>query len=124
MNSMNKRLYALFALVLFVSTMNFEVAANDKPQTWKGVVTMVCTAPPPAGASAAAGDPCRYSLYTPGDKKLYVLNPQDQAAKFAKKTVTVTGTITSAPKTKMATNDGIVEASTIQAAAIAPVPGS
>jgi hypothetical protein len=124
MNPMNKRLYPVFALVLFGSAMNFVAAANDKPQTWKGVVTLVCTAPPPAQAAAAAGDPCRYSLFTPGDKKLYVLNPQDQAAKFAKKTVTVTGTIASAPKTKIATNDGIVEASTIQVAAIAPVPGS
>ena len=124
---MAKRLCAVFALILFAGALNFLAAApaaNDKPQTWKGVVTMVCTAPPSAGAAAAAGDPCRYSLFTPGDKKLYVLNPQDQAAKFAKKTVTVTGTITSAPKTKMATNDGIVEASTIQVAAIAPVPGS
>jgi hypothetical protein len=121
---MTKRLSAVFALILFAGALNFLAAANDKPQTWKGVVTLVCTAPPAAGSAAAAGDACRFALFTPSDKKLYVLNPQEQAAKFSKRAVTVTGTISTAAKTKMATNDGVVDASTIQVASIAPVPGA
>jgi hypothetical protein len=122
----SKRLCAVFAAILFAGALNFLAAANDKPQTWKGVVTLLCAAPP-AGASAAAattGDACRWALFTPSDKKIYVLDPQERVAKFSKKTVTVTGTISSAAKMKMATNDGIVDASTIQVASISPVPGS
>jgi len=123
---MSKRLCAVFAVILFAGALNFLAAANDKPQTWKGVVTLLCAAPP-AGASAAAataGDTCRWTLFTPADKKVFVLDPQERVAKFSKKTVTVTGTLSSAAKTKMATIDGVVEASTIQVANIAPVPGS
>ena len=118
---MSNRLWLAFALIFFAGFLSF-LAANDKPQTWKGYVTYVCTAPPAAGA--AAGDPCRYSLFTVADKKLYVLNPQEQAAKYSKKLVTVTGTISGRAKTKLATNNGTVEASTIQASSISPVPGS
>jgi hypothetical protein len=127
---MAKRLCAVFALILFAGALNFPAAApaaNDKPQTWKGVVTLLCAAPPATGSAAAtaapAGDTCRWTLFTPSDKKIYVLNPQERVAKFSKKTVTVTGTMTAA-KMKMATNDGVVEATTIQVASIAPVPGS
>jgi hypothetical protein len=123
---MAKRLCAVFALILFAGAINFLAAApapNDKPQTWKGVVTLLCAAPPAAGSAAAAGDACRWTLVTPSDKKIYVLDPQERVAKFSKKTVTVTGTV-SAAKIKMATIDGVVDASTIQVASINPVPGS
>ena len=127
---MSKRLSAAFAVILFAGTLNFLAAApaaNDKPQTFKGVVTLLCAAPPAGGPAAAAaapaGDTCRWTLFTLSDKKVYVLNPQERVAKFSKKTVTVTGTITTA-KIKMATNDGVVDASTIQVASIAPTSGS
>lgn len=125
---MSKRLCAVFAVILFAGALNFLAAspgANDKPQTWKGVVTLLCAAPPAAGSAAAApaGDTCRWTLFTPADKKIYVLDPQERVAKFSKKTVTVTGTL-SAAKTKMATNDGVVDASTIQVASISPASGS
>ncbi len=72
-------LRSLRHLILFASALNFLSAANDKPQKpGEGVVTLVCTAPPPAGAAAGA-DPCRYSLFIPADRKLYVLNPQEQS---------------------------------------------
>jgi hypothetical protein len=126
---MSKRLCAVFALILFAGTLNFVAAApaaNDKPQTFKGVVTLLCAAPPAGSAAAAAataGDTCLWTLLTPADKKVYVLNPQERVAKFSKKAVTVTGTITTA-KTKMATIDGVVDASTIQVASITPASGS
>jgi hypothetical protein len=128
---MSKRLCAVFAVILFAGALNFLAAApaaNDKPQTFKGVVTLLCAAPPAAGSAAAtaapAGDACRWTLLTPADKKVYVLNPQERVAKFSKKTVTVTGTVSTAAKTKMATIDGVVEASTIQVATISPASGS
>jgi hypothetical protein len=122
---MSKRLCAVFALILFAGALNFLAAANDKPQTFKGVVTLLCSAPPAAGsAPVAASDACRWTLFTPSDKKIYVLDPQERVAKFSKKTVTVTGTVSSAAKTKMATIDGVVEASTIQVATISPASGS
>ena len=43
---------------------------------------------------------------------------------ISKKLVTVTGTISGRAKTKLATNNGTVEARTIQASSISPVPGS
>ena len=122
---MSKRLCAVFAVILFAGALNFLAAANDKPQTWKGVVTLLCAAPP-AGAAAATrppGDACRWTLFTPSDKKIYVLDPQERVAKFSKKTVTVTGTITSR-QDQDGHRHGVVDASTIQVASISPVPGS
>lgn len=121
---MIKRLCAVFAVILFAGALNYLGAANDKPQTWKGVVTMLCAAPPPAGTPAPAGDTCRFTLFSPSDKKVYILNPQERMAKFSKKAVTVTGTLSNAAKVKMATNDGTVDASTIQVASITPASGS
>ena len=127
---MSKRLSAVFTAILFAGALNFLAAApaaNDKPQTFKGVVTLLCAAPPAGSAAAAAapaGDTCRWTLFTPSDKKIYVLNPQERVAKFSKKTVTVTGTVSTAAKTKMATTDGVVDASTIQVASITPASGS
>ena len=118
---MSKCLWLACAVILFAGSLSF-LAANDKPQTWKGYVTLVCTAPPAAGA--AAGEPCLYSLFTPADNKLYVLKPQEEAAKYSKKLVSVTGTISGRTKMKIATNNGIVEATTIRASSISPVPGS
>jgi hypothetical protein len=124
---MSKRLFAVVAVTLFAGALNYAGAANDKPQTWKGVVTLLCAAPP-AGAAAstasAAGDTCRLTLVSPSDKKVYVLDPQARMVKYAKKNVTVTGTLSSAAKIKMATTDGVVDASTIEVASITPASGS
>jgi hypothetical protein len=122
---MSKRLYAIFAVILFAGAVSFLAAANDKPQTFKGVVTLMCAAPPASGSllAAPAGDACRFTLATP-DKKFFVLDPQERVSKFSKKTVTVTGTVSTAAKMKMATIDGVVEAGTIQVASIAPTSGS
>ena len=123
---MSKRLCAVFAVILFAGALNYAAAANDKPQTWKGVVTMLCAAAP-AGASSAAsttGDTCRLTLVTSSDKKVYVLDPQARMTKYATKTVTMTGTLSGAAKIKMATNNGVVEASTIQVASVTPTSGS
>jgi hypothetical protein len=121
---MSKRLFVVFALVVFAGALNCVSAANDKPQTWKGVVTLLCAAPPDGSVAAPAGDACRFALVTPSDKKVFVLDPQARLAKYAKHTVTVTGTLSGAAKIKMATIDGVVEASTIQVASITPASGS
>ena len=124
---MSKRLFAVVAVILFAGALNYAGAANDKPQTWKGVVTLLCAAPP-AGTAApiasATGDTCRLTLVSPSDKKVYVLDPQARMVKYAKKTVTVTGTLSSAAKIKMATTGGVVDASTIQVASITAASGS
>jgi len=122
-----KRLCAVFAMILFAGALNYVGAANDKAQTWKGVVTLLCAAPPAgtaASATSAVGDTCRLTLVSPSDKKVYVLDPQGRMVKYAKKSVTVTGTLSTAAKIKMATTDGVVDASTIQVASITPASGS
>jgi len=122
-----KRLCAVFAVILFAGALSYVGAANDKPQTWKGVVTLLCAAPPagaPVSAASSVGDTCRLTLVSPSDKRVYVLDPQARMVKYAKKSVTVTGTLSSAAKIKMATTDGVVDASTIQVASITPASGS
>ena len=124
---MSKRLFAVVAVICFAGALNYAGAANDKPQTWKGVVTLLCAAPPAgtdASAASAAGDTCRLTLVSPSDKKVYVLDPQARMVKYARKNVTVTGTLSSAAKIRMATTDGVVDASTIQVASITPTSGS
>jgi len=122
-----KRLCAVFAMILFAGALNYVGSANDKAQTWKGVVTLLCAALPAgtaASATSAVGDTCRLTLVSPSDKKVYVLDPQGRMVKYAKKSVTVTGTLSTAAKIKMATTDGVVDASTIQVASITPASGS
>lgn len=125
---MAKRLLAVFAMFLFAGALNFLPAATSKTQTWKGYVTDTwcglhreTEAPTVACTKLCLSNKgAKYALYDVVNKKLYVLNPQDQAAKYAAQMVTVMGTL--GDGAKMVTAQGTIQASTIIASSIVPVP--
>lgn len=77
------------------------LAANRPSRTWKGYVTdtycgfnRVNKAPTKSCTlECIKNEHAKYAFYNFADKRVYVLNPQSEAAKYAGKTVTVTGTV-------------------------------
>jgi ATP/ADP translocase len=124
---MVKRFLAIGAAVIFAGALSF-LAANSKTQTWKGYVTDTwcglhreTEAPTVACTNLCLSNKgAKYALFDVVNNKLYVLTPQDQAAKYAAQMVTVTGTL--GDDTKMVTAQGTMPGSTIVASSIVPVP--
>lgn len=88
-----------FALALVAG---FSLAADKhaKEGSWTGWVTDSHCGAKEAGAKHAdcakkcvEGHGAKYALYTPADKKVYVLEPQDKAAGHPGHHVKVTGTL-------------------------------
>src|ERR1700674_1115269 len=108
----SKRFWLGCALILFASTLSFLTAANNKTQAWKGYVTDTwcglhreIEAPTVACTNLCLSNKgAKYALFDVVNNKLYVLNPQEQAAKYAAKMVIVTGTL--AGSTQMVTAQG------------------
>jgi len=104
MNS--KRFLTASAVILFAGALSFLAAANSKTETWKGYVTDTwCglhreTEKPTVACTnlCLSNKGAKYALFDVVNNKLYVLNPQEQAAKFAAQLVTVTGTLTGSYK--------------------------
>jgi hypothetical protein len=125
---MVKRFLAIGAAVVFAGALSFLAAASSKMQTWKGYVTDTwCglhreTEAPTVACTrlCLSNKGAKYALFDVVNNKLYVLNPQDQAAKYAAQMVTVTGTL--GDDTKMVTAQGTIQGSTIVASSIVPVP--
>ena len=125
---MLKRFLATGAVVVFAGALSFLVGATSKTQTWKGYVTDTwCglhreTEAPTVACTrlCLSNKGAEYALFDVVNNKLYVLNPQDQAAKYAAQMVTVTGTL--GDDTKMVTAQGTIQGSTIVASSIVPVP--
>src|ERR1700693_6555733 len=98
---MSKRIFAASAVFLVAGALSFLAAANNKTETWKGYVTdtwcglhRATEAPTVACTNLCLQNRgAKYALYDVVNNKLYLLNPQDQAAKYAAKMVTVTGTL-------------------------------
>ena len=98
---MVKNLLAVFAVVLVAGTLSFLPAANNS-QTWKGYVTDTwcgldrANKPPTVACTKLClnNRGAKYALFDVVHNKLYVLNPQTEAAKFTAQMVTVTGTLT------------------------------
>jgi hypothetical protein len=128
MNMVGKRFLTACAVILFAGALSFLVAANSKTQSWKGYVTDTwCglhreTEKPTVACTnlCLSNKGAKYALFDVVNNKLYVLNPQDQAAKYAAQLVTVTGTLTG--ETKMVTAQGTISGSTILASSISAVP--
>jgi len=125
---MSKRIFAACAVVLFAGALSFLAAANGKTETWKGYVTDTwcglhreTEAPTVACTNLCLQNKgAKYALYDVVNNKLYVLNPQDEAAKYAAKMVIVTAMLgDSAP---MVTSQGTIPGSTIIASSISVVP--
>jgi hypothetical protein len=125
---MNKRILAALAVLLFAGALNFLAAANDKTRTWKGYVTDTwcgldreTKAPTVACTNLCLQNKgAKYALYDVVNNKLYVLNPQDQAAKYAAKMVIVTGNL--GDNTQLVTAKGSMPGSAIIASSISVVP--
>lgn len=97
---MTKRI-ALGALaLLFVFTFNIDLAASEDG-TWVGWVTDThCGAPKGDASKHSAGcvtkcvkDGASYALYTPADKKVYVIANADKVSEHAGHHVKVSGTL-------------------------------
>lgn len=93
---MKKQLMAVAVLAL--ATSGFSLMSQDaKPARFSGIVTdQMCANKGVKLDDAACAAKCvaagsKYALYETSTKKVYVLDKQDDAAKFAGKTVTVRG---------------------------------
>ncbi len=125
---MSKRFLATVAVILFAGALSFLAAANGKTETWKGYVTDTwcglhreTEAPTVACTNLCLQNKgAKYALYDVVNNKLYVLNPQDEAAKYAAKMVIVTGTL--GDSAQMVTSQGTIPGSTIIASLISVAP--
>ena len=98
---MGKRLFvSLFVLILAAAALTLAADKPAKEGSWVGWVTDThCGAKGDNAKHADCAKKCvetqgaKYALYTPSDKKVYVLDPQDKAAGHAGHHVKVTGTV-------------------------------
>jgi len=99
---MMRRFLIALATVLVAATFSLSAMAGaDDTQTLKGYVTdTYCgfnrvSQPPTKECTlkCVKDDHARYAFFNFADKKVYILNPQDEAAKYAGQTVLVKGTV-------------------------------
>lgn len=123
---MTSRLLGIAAILLFAGSLNSLVAASGPAQTWKGYVTdtycgfnRVNKAPTKSCTlECIKNQHAKYAFYNFADKKVYILNPQSEAAKHAGQTVTVKGTV--GGQEKFATGQGSSAGAIITASSITP----
>ena len=99
---MTKR-FLVFAFALLVVASLSLASDKAKEGSWTGWITDThCSTNPKVDNAKHPGDcvnkcvkemGAKYALYTPSDKKVYVLDPQDKAAAHAGHQVTVKGTV-------------------------------
>lgn len=88
-------------LFLFAGSLSFVAPSRNPSVTWSGYVTdTYCgfnrvSKPPTASCTmeCVKNKDAKYALFNFADKKVYVLNPQAEAAKYAGQTVVVKGTL-------------------------------
>lgn len=95
---MGKRFLICAVAVLFVAGLG--LAGDKKDSSWTGWVTDThCGAKGDNAKHANCATKCvkemgaKYALYTPANKKVYVLEPQDKVAGHAGHHVKITGTV-------------------------------
>lgn len=115
-------------LFLFAGSLSFLAPAHNPTVTWSGYVTDTycgfnrANNPPTASCTR----PCvknkraKYAFFNFADKKVYILNPQAEAAKYAGEPVTVTGTLRGVEK--FATSKGASSGAILAASSITPEP--
>lgn len=126
---MTKRLLDIAAILLFAGSLNSLAAASGPAQTWKGYVTdtycgfnRVNKAPTKfCTLECLKNEQAKYAFYNFADKKVYILNPQSEAAKYAGQTVTVKGTV--GGHEEFATGKGPSAGAIITASSITPETG-
>ncbi len=95
---MTKRLLICAFALIVVAGLSLG-ASKATEGSWTGWVTDTkcgakgTTAEHEACAKKCVGEGEKYALYTPADKKIYVLDPQDQAAAHVGHQVTVKGAV-------------------------------
>jgi hypothetical protein len=126
---MTRRLFAVSLLLLFAAPLTLCAGPNGPSHTWKGYVTDTfcgfnrATKPPTASCTFKCVEEqhAKYAFYNFADKKVYVLNPQDEAAKFAGQAVVVTGIV--GGHEEFATEKGPSAGAIITASSITPEAG-
>lgn len=129
MKKMVKRLLGIAAILLFAGSLSSFLWATGPTQTWKGYVTdtycgfnRVNKAPTASCTlECVKKEHAKYAFYNFADKKVYILNPQSEAAKYAGQTVTVEGTV--GGQEKFATRNGSSAGAIITALSITPEAG-
>ena len=117
---------AAAAFSMLAASATLFAAPNGATHTWKGYVTdtycgynRVNKAPTAECTLKCVNDQhAKYAFFNFADQKVYVLNPQSEAAKYAGKTVEVKGTV--AGSEKFATGDGPSSGAVITASSITP----
>lgn len=115
-------------LFLFAGSLSFLAPANNPTVTWSGYVTdTYCgfnrvNKPPTASCTqqCVKNKHAKYAFFNLADKKVYILNPQAEAAKYAGQMVTVTGTLRGVEN--FATSNGASSGAILAASSITPEP--
>lgn len=123
---MAKWFSAAAALVMLAASTVLLAAPNSATQTWRGYVTdtycgynRVNKAPTAECTLKCVKDQhAQYAFFNFADKKVYILNPQSEAAKYAGKTVEVKGIV--AGSENFATGNGPSSGAVITASSITP----
>ena len=121
---MVKLSFSAALLFLFAGSLSFLAPASGPTVTWSGYVTdTYCgynrvNQPPTASCTreCVKNEHAKYAFFNFADKKVYILNPQKEAAKYAGQTVTVKGTVSGLEKFatgKGASSGAILTASSI-----------
>ncbi|MFZ0638798.1 MAG: hypothetical protein WA020_03225 [Candidatus Acidiferrales bacterium] len=126
---MTRRLFAASLLFLFAGSLGLSASPNGAAQTWKGYVTdtycgfhRVNKAPTATCTLKCVQEQhAKYAFFNFADKKVYILNPQTEAAKYAGQTVVVKGVV--AGNEEFATEKGPSEGAIITASSITPEAG-
>lgn len=112
-------------LFLFAGSLSF-LAPSAPTVTWSGYVTDTycgfnrANKPPTASCTreCVKNEHAKYAFFNFADKRVYVLNPQAEAAKYAGQTVTVKGTVSGLEK--FATGKGASSGAIFTASSITP----
>lgn len=123
---MAKLSFATSLLFLFAGSLSFVASPHASTITWNGYVTdTYCgfnrvNEPPTASCTikCVQEQHAKYAFFNFADKKVYVLNPQAEAAKYAGQTVTVKGTLSGLEK--FTTRKGQSSGAIITASSITP----
>ena len=127
---MMKRFVIALAAALVAASFGVSARAGaDNTETLKGYVTdTYCgfnrvSRPPTRECTlkCVKDDHAKYAFFNFADKKVYILNPQDEAAKYAGQTVVVKGTV--GGDETFTTMKGSDSGAIITATSISPVEG-
>jgi hypothetical protein len=116
----------LIAAAVFAAALGLSAAPDGSVQTLKGYVTDTycglnrASRPPTAECTVKCvrDQHAKYAFFNFADKKVYILNPQSEAAHYAGQTVIVKGTVSG--NEKFATMKGPDSGSVLTATSITP----